>query len=145
MSKLKDKQRDWLNKYVDSLQYGLSDIVALKRNRIFHAASNCPKRLRCKAQFFHNGVWEQAVVVDVHAMYWAALISMLPDCPEKTELIKLIQSRLFYDEIAAEAGIETPTADDKANFKPLVQKECLFWTRGWGYWDRKVAQALDRR
>ena len=139
MSDLDDDSRAWLEHYMANRHEGLSPVVALKRWRLYHALSNCPKLLRERAQFFHNGQWEAATAVDIHAAYWCILTSRLPESEEKASLVGLLQSRAFYARLAAECGVE-PTSD----FKIEVQKQALFWPKGWALADRPVAQALAK-
>ncbi len=125
-TELNEKQINWLQRYVDSMATGLNWACSIRRHRIYHSLTNCPRSLRSQAKFVHNGKLEPAVTCDIHAAYWCALVSMLPPGEERERLVELLQSRRFYAALAEVAGRE---ADGE--FKIRVQMECLFWTPGW--------------
>jgi len=117
---------DWLEQYVSKLGEGLSPVVAWKRNRLFHAMSGCPRKLRELGVFNYDGVSERGVTVDIHAMYWCILVSMLPDCDEKTRLIRLLGARGFYSKLADDTG-----SVNDGEFKKQVNMQCLFYKSHW--------------
>jgi hypothetical protein len=128
----------WLEGYVSRVCEGLSPIVAWKRNRLFHALSGCPRKLRELGVFQYGGTSERGVTVDIHAMYWCALASMLPDSDEKTRLIELLSTRGFYSKLAADTG-----AENNGEFKKQVNMQCLFYKSHWPASCRPVWLALE--
>lgn len=135
---LRDTQVAWMHRYLENKGEYVHGVVSLKRYRLYHSLSQCPRRIRRHAEIFHNGTWEPLVSVDVHAMYYCALASMLEDGECKRQLIADLKSRDFYEKLAREAGME-----NGPEFKRQVMMQVLFWKSDeWPDEDRPIWQAV---
>jgi len=127
------------------IQEGLGDRVAMTRSRCYHALTGCPRDLRQYLNIEFLGRLEPLVGVDLHACYYLALVSEMPDCLEKDVLAILLKRRMFFDRIAVEAGFDTDTSGGRASFKVALAREFLFVkNRGWPLDKRPVAAAVHK-
>ena len=131
-----DDQKRWFESAYGTNEDLFFNGACQTRNRTYHAMTGCPKAVRKLCNFEVDGEQIPLATVDIHACYWCALASMLPDGPEKDELIRHLQNRTFYLALADAVG-----AKNTGKFKIRVQTECIFWNF---LGRRKVAEAMRR-
>lgn len=139
LSGLTARKLRWYEKHFGEDVSGFDCTVSIRKSRFYHGMTNCPRYVRYLCTMLHNGVRERVCTVDLHACYWTILVSLMPDGPEKAELIALLQGRKFYSELASMVG-----AEDTPAFKVRVQTECLFYKSSMR-WRRKTAIAIRDR
>ena len=103
----------------------LSPCVILKRGRLYHALSSCPKSLRGQVRLEGERLGE----VDISASYLCALTSQLWEDTatqrrQKDQLIRLLQTGEFFERIADECGYAWT---DRGELKRQFNMQCLFW------------------
>lgn len=109
-----------------SLVNRASCVVKRVRGRVYHALSSCPKPIRALTRMHYQGQYEPVAFVDMHATYVTLLVGAMEDCPERDELIELLQTKRFY-ECVNDMLAPHDRYEDRGLLKQEFQKQCLFW------------------
>lgn len=82
---------------VQRFQAGVSHGGFRLNGRCYHVLVNLPKDLRRKlSMVLADGEVRPSVEVDVHAMFWAILVSDMVHGPERTRLVEALSTGSFY-------------------------------------------------
>lgn len=113
---------------------------SVRFDRVYHSVTSLSRALRPFMRLPGvGGVMEPVCEVDVHAMWYAAIISVLPACSEIEEARKWFEDGEWYVHLARLMGV---TLDGK--FKGSVAEQVFFW-KSWDSRERPLYRMMEAR